>query len=57
MAVAQEYSAVPGSFTLERTFDAPIAKVYAAFANKQAKEKWFFKGPVHGWAATAWISQ
>jgi uncharacterized protein YndB with AHSA1/START domain len=38
-------SAVPGSFTLERTYNAPVAKVYHAFANKTAKEKWFFKGP------------
>jgi uncharacterized protein YndB with AHSA1/START domain len=44
VVAAETYSAVPGSFTVERTFDAPVAKVYGAFSNKTAKEKWF-KGP------------
>jgi len=33
-----------GSFTVERTFIAPLAKVFAAFAEQDAKERWF-KGP------------
>lgn len=37
-------SSVYGSFTIERTFDAPIEKVWAAFADQAAKERWF-KGP------------
>ncbi|HSX15877.1 MAG TPA: SRPBCC family protein [Candidatus Saccharimonadales bacterium] len=30
-----------GSFTLERMFDAPVEKVWAAFADMDAKQKWF----------------
>jgi uncharacterized protein YndB with AHSA1/START domain len=33
-----------GSFTVERMFTAPSAKVFAAFAEQDAKERWF-KGP------------
>jgi len=33
-----------GSFTIERTFTAPVARVFAAFADQDAKERWF-KGP------------
>jgi uncharacterized protein YndB with AHSA1/START domain len=33
-----------GSFTIERTFDARVEKVWAAFADQSAKEQWF-KGP------------
>jgi uncharacterized protein YndB with AHSA1/START domain len=33
-----------GSFTVERTLSAPVEKVWAAFADTAAKEKWF-KGP------------
>jgi len=39
-----ERNIVHGSFTVERTFDTPVAQVYAAFADKTSKEKWF-KGP------------
>jgi uncharacterized protein YndB with AHSA1/START domain len=36
-----------GSFTLRREYDAPVAMVFKAWANKQAKTKWF-AGP-EGW--------
>ena len=36
-----------GSFTLRREYDAPVAMVFKAWANKQAKAKWF-AGP-EGW--------
>jgi uncharacterized protein YndB with AHSA1/START domain len=28
-------------FTLERTYDHPVEKVFAAFADEKAKDKWF----------------
>jgi len=34
-------SAVHGSFTIDRTYPAPVAKVFAAWATKEAKAKWF----------------
>lgn len=37
-------SMVYGDFTISRSIAAPIAKVYRAFTEKQAKEVWF-KGP------------
>jgi uncharacterized protein YndB with AHSA1/START domain len=33
-----------GSFSLERTYDVPRAKVFAAFATEQAKAAWFHGG-------------
>ena len=33
-----------GSFTLERTFNAPLPKVWNAFADQSSKEQWV-KGP------------
>ena len=30
-----------GSFTIERTFNAPLPKVWNAFADQAAKERWF----------------
>jgi len=35
---------VHSTFTLERVFNAPPARVYHALADKEAKEEWF-KGP------------
>jgi uncharacterized protein YndB with AHSA1/START domain len=40
-------SVVHGSFTLTRVYDAPLARVFQAFANAEAKAKWF-EGPP-GW--------
>ena len=34
-------SVTHNTFTLERTYDAPVARVYAAFADWDAKQKWF----------------
>lgn len=42
--MTMERSAVHGGFSIERTLHAPIEKVWAAFADQTAKEKWF-KGP------------
>jgi len=39
-----EHSSVYGSFNIEREFKAPVEKVWQAFADVGAKEKWF-KGP------------
>lgn len=36
-----ERSAVTDSFVLDRHFDAPPARVFRAFADPQAKAKWF----------------
>jgi uncharacterized protein YndB with AHSA1/START domain len=40
-------SVVHGSFTLTRVYDAPLARVFQAFANVEAKAKWFAGPP--GW--------
>ncbi len=37
--------AVHGSFTLERVFAAPPARVFHALTDITAKDKWFFGGP------------
>jgi uncharacterized protein YndB with AHSA1/START domain len=34
-------SATHGSFTLERVYDAPIAMVFRAWADRDAKARWF----------------
>jgi uncharacterized protein YndB with AHSA1/START domain len=39
-----EQKIVYGDFSVERSLAFPPSKVYKAFANKEAKEKWF-KGP------------
>ena len=40
-------SAIHGSFTITRTYDAAPARVFAAFATMEAKSKWFAGPP--GW--------
>jgi uncharacterized protein YndB with AHSA1/START domain len=40
-------SIVHGSFTLTRIYDAPIARVFRAFSDVEAKSKWFSGPP--GW--------
>jgi uncharacterized protein YndB with AHSA1/START domain len=39
-----ERSITHGSFSLERTYDAPPARVYAAFATEAGKAAWFHGG-------------
>ncbi|HET9850030.1 MAG TPA: SRPBCC family protein [Candidatus Saccharimonadales bacterium] len=39
-----EHSIVHGDFAIERTFSVKPAKIFQAFADKEAKERWF-KGP------------
>ncbi len=39
--------AIHGSFTIERVFDAPPARVFKAFADPKSKAKWFAGPP--GW--------
>ena len=34
-------SATHNTFTIERTFDAPVARVFKAFADWEAKKQWF----------------
>ena len=34
-------SVVQGSFTIQRTYDAPVATVFQAWANPEAKARWF----------------
>ena len=41
------HSVVHVSFTLTRVYDAPLARVFQAFAKEEAKSKWF-QGPP-GW--------
>jgi len=36
-----ERKTTQGNFTIERTFDAPVARVWPAFADLPAKQKWF----------------
>jgi uncharacterized protein YndB with AHSA1/START domain len=36
-----ESSVTHNTFTIERTFDAPVDRVFKAFANWEAKKKWF----------------
>jgi uncharacterized protein YndB with AHSA1/START domain len=38
------HSVVHASFHLERTYEAPVARVWKALTDKQAKEKWFAGG-------------
>src|SRR5262249_45674438 len=38
-------SAVHASFTLERTYQAPVARVWQALTHPSAKEKWFAGTP------------
>ena len=40
-------SATHATFTIERTYDAPPARVFAAWASKAAKAQWFAAGEEH----------
>lgn len=41
------------TFTIERTFKHPPAKVWSAFATREAKAKWF-AGAEDGWVTESW---
>lgn len=43
-------SVVHDTFTLERTYDAPPARVFAAWARPETKARWF-SGPPDQWTA------
>jgi uncharacterized protein YndB with AHSA1/START domain len=45
-------SVVHDTFTLERTYDASPARVFAAFADQEAKRLWF--GDPDGWSVEVW---
>jgi uncharacterized protein YndB with AHSA1/START domain len=45
-------SIVHASFTVERSFAAPPARVFAALANQEMKAKWFVGPP--GWTRGKW---
>jgi uncharacterized protein YndB with AHSA1/START domain len=47
-----ERSAVHSSFVLERTYDASPARVFAAFADPETKNRWFVGGD--GWGTDAY---
>jgi uncharacterized protein YndB with AHSA1/START domain len=40
----KDQSVIYGEFTIERSFNAPLSKLYQMFADKTTKEQWF-KGP------------
>ncbi len=46
------HSTVHATFTIERTYDVPPARVFAAWASKEAKQKWF--GCVPDWVMTGY---
>jgi uncharacterized protein YndB with AHSA1/START domain len=43
-----ERNASFGTFSLERTYNHPVAKVFTAFAKQESKDKWF-GGPPESW--------
>lgn len=47
-----ERSAVHSSFVIERTYDATPARVFAAFSDPEAKNRWFVDGD--GWGTDAY---
>jgi uncharacterized protein YndB with AHSA1/START domain len=47
-----ERSAIHSSFVLERTYDASPARVFAAFSDPEAKNRWFAGGD--GWGTDAY---
>jgi uncharacterized protein YndB with AHSA1/START domain len=49
-----ERSVTHTTFTLERTYDAPPAKVFKAFADPAIKRRWFVEG--EGWEVDEFVS-
>jgi uncharacterized protein YndB with AHSA1/START domain len=47
-----ERSAIQSTFVLERTYDASPARVFQAFADPEAKNRWFVNGD--GWGTDAY---
>jgi uncharacterized protein YndB with AHSA1/START domain len=47
-----ERSAIHSSFVIERTYDVPPARVFAAFSDPEAKNRWFVNGD--GWGTDAY---
>jgi uncharacterized protein YndB with AHSA1/START domain len=46
MTTNESAPATHGMFTLERVYDSPVARLYQAFADSDAKARWF--GRAHG---------
>jgi uncharacterized protein YndB with AHSA1/START domain len=44
---ANQRSVVHSTFSIERTYPAPPARVFAAFSNQETKRRWFAEG--EGW--------
>ena len=44
---ANQSSVVHSTFSIERTYPSPPARVFAAFSNQQTKRRWFAEG--EGW--------
>lgn len=52
MTSTTTHSVTHDTFTLERTYDAKPDRVFAAFADKEAKAQWFGGGD--GWEVDSW---
>lgn len=44
---ANQFSVVHSTFSVERTYPSPPARVFAAFSNQETKRRWFAEG--EGW--------
>ena len=44
---ANQHSVVHSTFSVERTYPSPPARVFAAFSNQATKRRWFIEG--EGW--------
>jgi uncharacterized protein YndB with AHSA1/START domain len=44
---ANQISVIHSSFSIERTYPSPPARVFAAFSNQETKRRWFAEG--EGW--------
>src|SRR5262245_47915382 len=45
--IANQSSVVHSTFSIERTYPSPPARVFAAFSNQETKRRWFAEG--EGW--------